>query len=219
MKELAINDKYVQENGYPTSTVTVELKDNGNPDYIIHQNVAWDHLMWNTELEMLANEMDAVCFGTLGQRNPESGQVIRSFLDSTRKDCLKVFDINLRQHYYSSDIILNSLCLSDVLKLNEDELPVVTGLFGFQGSPENQIEQILKYFRLEYVVYTLGDKGSFIISGTESSFCEIPNVAVADTVGAGNFIYSGFHCRATERSSFERYSCQGFRDGSIRMYV
>jgi fructokinase len=186
LTELGLNDKYVQENGYPTSTVTVELKENGHPDYIIHENVAWDHLSWIKDMEELAKDLDAVCFGTLAQRNPESQQVIKSFLTATSSSCLKVFDINLRQHYYSKELILNSLNLSDVLKLNEDELPVVAGFFGFSGPPEKQLEQILQHFRLKYIVYTLGEKGSQIISGTESTICEVPQIVIADTVGAGD---------------------------------
>jgi fructokinase len=186
LTELGLSDKYVQENRYPTSTVTVDLKENGHPDYIIHENVAWDHLSPDNGMEKLAAEIDAVCFGTLAQRNNESETVIKSFLSATKSSCLKVFDINLRQHYYSKELILNSLNLSDVLKLNEDELPVVADFFGFPGSPENQLDQILRNFKLKFIVYTLGEKGSYIISGKELSFCEVPKVVIADTVGAGD---------------------------------
>ena len=184
--ELGLSNQYVQENEFPTSTVTVKLDENGHPDFTIHENVAWDHIRWNNDMQKLAKELDAVCFGSLAQRNPESEHSIKSFLTSTKPGCLKVFDINLRQKYYSKDIIINSLKLSDILKLNEDELPVVSGYFGFKGSPEKQLDQILSFFKLKYVVYTLGSKGSIIKSVAESSFAEVPKIKVADTVGAGD---------------------------------
>jgi fructokinase len=186
LHELGLSNQYVQENEFPTSTVTVKLDENGHPDFTIHENVAWDHIRWNSEMKKLAKEVDAVCFGSLAQRNPESENSIKSFLTETNPSCLKVFDINLRQHYYSKKIIIDSLELSDILKLNEDELPVVAGYLGFKGNPEKQLDQILIRYKLKYVVYTLGSGGSIIKSNTESSFIEAPKVQVADTVGAGD---------------------------------
>jgi len=183
---LDISSHYVQTNEFPTSTVTVALDKNGNPDYTIHENIAWDHIGWNKDLEKLAKELDAVCFGSLAQRNPESEQSIISFLAATRPDCLKVFDINLRQNYFSKALIMNSLELSDILKLNENELPVVSGYLGIKGNHDFQLDQIRRHFSLKYVVYTQGSKGSIILSDTERSFAEAPDVQIADTVGAGD---------------------------------
>jgi fructokinase len=213
--ELGLSNQYVQENEFSTSTVTVKLDANGHPDFTIHENVAWDHIRWNNEMEKLAKEVDAVCFGSLAQRNPESENSINSFLTETNPGCLKVFDINLRQHYYSKEIIIDSLELSDILKLNEDELPVIADYLGFKGSPEKQIDQILIRYKLKYVVYTLGSRGSIIKSNTESSFIEVPEVQVADTVGAGDSFTAIFiagilkgiplkeiHNKATEIAAF-----------------
>jgi len=137
-------------------------------------------------MHKLADQLDAVCFGSLAQRIPESEHSIRSFLAATKPECLKVFDINLRQKYYSWEIIKNSLDLSNVLKLNESELPVVADYLGFDGDPEKQLDDILKHFKLKYIVYTLGSNGSIIKSERETSFAEAPAVHVADTVGAGD---------------------------------
>ena len=215
LDQLGLSSKYVQSNEFPTSTVTVTLDKNGNPDYIIHENIAWDHISWTRDLEKLAKELDAVCFGSLAQRSHESEQSVKSFLAATRPACLKVFDINLRQNYFSQKLIINSLRLSDILKLNEDELPVVAGYLGLNGNPELQLEQILRHFNLKYVVYTLGSKGSIIISDKERSFAEVPNVQIADTVGAGDSFTAIFiagilqgvplkeiHNRATEISAY-----------------
>jgi fructokinase len=184
--DLELSDKYVQVNEFPTSTVTVKLDENGHPDYTIHENVAWDHIRFNKDMERIAKELDAVCFGSLAQRDPESENSIKSFIKATKPDCLKVFDINLRQNYYSKEIIIDSLNLSDVLKLNEDELPVVTGYLGLNGSTESQLDEVLSHFNLKYIVYTTGSLGSIIKSPEESSYAEVPKVLVADTVGAGD---------------------------------
>jgi len=215
INELGISNQYIQENEFPTSTVTVKLDEEGHPDFTIHENVAWDHIRWNMDLEKLAKKLDAVCFGSLAQRNPESENSIRSFVEATSPECLRVFDINLRQHYYSKEIIINSLELADILKLNEDELPIVSRYLGFKGNRELQLDQILSHFNLKYVVYTLGSKGSIIISAQEASFIEVPKVQVSDTVGAGDSFTAIFisgilkgiplkeiHKKATEISAY-----------------
>ncbi len=185
--ELGLDKTYVQQNkAFPTGTVTVSLDTNGIPSYIIHENVAWDHIAWNSPLEALAKEVDAVCFGSLAQRNPESRQTILNFLKSTKADCLKVFDINLRQSFYSREIIYQSLELSTILKLNEDELPVVAGLLGISGTEEELLMQIHQMFDLHPIALTKGAKGSLLFTEKEQSFMEVPKVEIADTVGAGD---------------------------------
>jgi fructokinase len=215
LSKLGLRTRYLQENEYPTSTVTVKLDDNGHPDFFIHENVAWDHIRWKSDMEKLAKEVDAVCFGSLAQRKPESEYSISSFLSATKPGCLKVFDINLRQKYYSKALIINSLNLSDILKLNEDELPVLEGFFGLEGSTEEKLEQLISRFKLKFVVFTLGSKGSFIKGQDEFSFMEAPVVKVVDTVGAGDAFTAVFitglltgiplreiHETATEISAF-----------------
>ena len=185
--ELGLDKNYVQQTGvFPSGTVTVSLDAHGIPSYIIHENVAWDHMAWNRSLETLAKEVDAVCFGSLAQRNPESRQTILNFLKSTGADCLKVFDINLRQSFYSREIIYQSLELSTILKLNDDELPVVAGILGISGTDEELLMQILKMFDLKLIALTKGAKGSVLFTEKEHSFREVPKVEIADTVGAGD---------------------------------
>lgn len=185
--ELALDTGFVQQTpGFPTGTVTVSLDKNGIPSYIIHENVAWDHIAWNSPLETLAKSVDAVCFGSLAQRNPESRQTILNFLKSTKTDCLMVFDINLRQSFFSREIIYESLELSNILKLNDDELPVVAGLLGISGTEEELLLQILKMFGLKLIALTKGAKGSLLLTARDQSFMEVPKVDIADTVGAGD---------------------------------
>jgi fructokinase len=186
LHRLDISTRYVQENEFPTSTVTVELNKTGHPDYLIHENVAWDHIRWNSDLLELAKEVDAVCFGSLAQRSSESEDSIKSFLKALNPGCLKVFDINLRQNYFSKEKIISSIMLSDILKLNEDELTVVAGYLGFRGSSGKQIDQLIRHFNLKYLVYTMGSRGSIIKSTDEFSQVVVPVIQVADTVGAGD---------------------------------
>lgn len=183
---LNINREFVQQNSFPTGTVTVSIDKKGQPQYLIHENVAWDNTVFNTKIESKITDLDAVCFGSLGQRNSVSATTIQQLLSIVKSACLKVFDINLRQHFYSFEIINKSLEFADVLKLNDEELPVLSGLYNITGDVKSQLNQILGLFNLKYIVYTMGEKGSVILSENEYSFLESPKVVVADTVGAGD---------------------------------
>jgi fructokinase len=185
--DLGLGKIYVQETvEFPTGSVTVSIDAKGVPSYIIHENVAWDHIVWNSSLETLAKSVDAVCFGSLAQRNSVSRYTILTFLEATRTDCLRVFDINLRQAFYTEDIIIRSLELANILKLNEDELPVVAKLLGFQGKDEEMLALLMKKFNLKLIALTKGDKGSLLMTENEQSYMMVPKVEIADTVGAGD---------------------------------
>ena len=185
--ELGLNFSFVQQtDGIPTGKVTVSLDAKGNPGYIIHENVAWDNIVWNSSLEELARNVDAVCFGSLAQRNSISRHTILSFLQATKTECLRVFDINLRQSFYNYNIIFKSLELANVLKLNDEELPVVAEHLGLFGSENELLSQIMNLFNLKLIALTKGAMGSLLVTQNEQSFMEVPEVKIADTVGAGD---------------------------------
>ncbi len=186
LENLKLNCEHIQRNEFPTGTVTVTLNEKGQPQYNIHENVAWDNILMNSKIESKLKEFDAVCFGSLGQRSPVSAATIQLFLKGLQHDCLKVFDINLRQQFYSFDIIEKSLQFANVLKINDEELPVLSDLFDFKGDVKNQLSEIISQFGLQYIAYTMGEKGSILISNSDFSFVESSKVAVADTVGAGD---------------------------------
>jgi fructokinase len=186
LARLNINCEYIQRNGFPTGTVTVTLNYKGHPQYVIHENTAWDNIVFNTKTVSKIKKLDAVCFGSLGQRNSVSAETIQQLLGLVKPSCLKVFDINLRQHFYSPEIITKSLEFADVLKLNEEELPVLSELFTLNGEVKNQLKKLIDSFNLQYVAYTMGEKGSILMTANEFSFLESPKVIVADTVGAGD---------------------------------
>ena len=178
--------RLIQKNSFPTGTVTVSLSPQGQPQYTIHEGVAWDYIGLNEQTKAVISKLDAVCFGSLAQRNPVSAAAIQQLLTLVKPDCLKVFDINLRQHYYSKPIIETSLQFADILKLNDEELPVLSGFFGLNGDIENQLYQLISQYQLNFIVYTMGAKGSIVFSETKSSLVEAPEIKVADTVGAGD---------------------------------
>ena len=175
-----------QSSSYPTGTVQITLDSKGKPDFEIKADVAWDFIPWTEQVEKLALQTEAVCFGSLGQRSATSQQTIHQLLKATSEDCLRIFDINLRQDYYNSDLIESSLELSEVLKLNDDELAVVSSIFGLTGTQIAQIEQLKKRFSLQLVALTRGEKGSVLVA--DEGIFEHSGLAVGiqDTVGAGD---------------------------------
>lgn len=172
---------------YPTGTVQVELDTNGVPSYIIKEDVAWDNIPMTPALESLARECNAVCFGTLAQRSSVSRSTINSFIDLMPEDSMKIFDINLRQHYYTEDVISESMSKSDILKINDEEIVVVAEMFGICSLSQREIcKVLLERFSLKMVILTCGDKGSYVLSQEESSWIDTPKVNVVSTVGAGD---------------------------------
>lgn len=179
---------------YPTGTVQVTLADGGIPTYDIKENVAWDNIPFNAEMEAIAKNARAVCFGSLAQRNIVSRENIRRFLNATPDDCLRICDINLRQQFYSKEIIEDSFRMCNILKINDEELVVVERLFGYEGLDMRQTcEQIVQDYRLRMLVLTCGTNGSYVFTNDGlTSFQETPKVEVADTVGAGDSFTGSF---------------------------
>ncbi len=169
----------------PTGSVEVKLK-KGIPEYIIYEHVAWDFIDLNDMAVDALCQADAVCFGTLAQRNGHSQKTIFKALDMTPEGCIKVFDINLRQQFYSKDAIERSLHYADVLKLNDEELLVVKDLLGISGNEVSACKNILNHYNLKMVVLTGGDQRSILLTGKEISELQTPETKVADTIGAGD---------------------------------
>ena len=180
---------------YPTGTVQVELDCNGIPQYDIKENVAWDNIPFTPALAALANETTAVCWGSLAQRNDVSRITINRFVDIMPKTegVLKVFDINLRQGFYTADIIEDSLKRCNVLKINDEELVLIGRMFGYPGLDiEDKCWLILGKYNLDMLVLTCGVNGSYVFSKGAMSYLETPKVEVADTVGAGDSFTGSF---------------------------
>ncbi len=178
---------------FPTGTVDVTLDTNGVPSYNIKTGVAWDNIPFTPEIEEAARNCKAVCFGTLAQRNEASHQTIQRFLDATPKDCLKIYDINLRQNFYSKELIIENLKKANMLKINEEELVILSEMFGYpELDVENQCWLLLGKYDLDMLVLTCGTNGSYVFVPGQMSFQMTPKVKVADSVGAGDSFTGAF---------------------------
>ncbi len=170
----------------PTGTVTVVVDNQGQPHFTIHEGVAWDRLQPIDNGFQVVGEADAVCFGTLAQRVEPSRSTIRALVSATRPSCLRILDVNLRQHYYSRDMLMASLDLADVLKVNDSELPVLGAILGLDGNPQAVIPHLADCYSLLMIAYTRGARGSLLYrEGERSDHPGIPT-QVVDTVGAGD---------------------------------
>lgn len=180
---------------YPTGTVQVELDDEGIPCYDIKEGVAWDNIPFTPALEELAKQTRAVCFGSLAQRSVVSRETINKFLDAMPDDNgqLRIFDINLRQNFYTKEILCNSMERCNILKINDEELVTVSRMFGYPGIDlQDKCWILLAKYNLKMLILTCGVNGSYVFTPGEISFVETPKVEVADTVGAGDSFTATF---------------------------
>lgn len=180
---------------YPTGTVQVKIDQVGIPQYDIKENVAWDNIPYTSVLEDLAHRTRAVCFGSLAQRSIVSRTTINRFVDAMPRttDTLIVFDINLRQNFYNKEIISDSLRRCNILKINDEELEIVSRLFDLPDADmEHKCQTLLEAYNLRAVILTCGVSGSYVITPETTSFQPTPKVDVADTVGAGDSFTAAF---------------------------
>jgi len=171
---------------HPTVTVTVSLGPASDASYVFASDTAWDHLAWEPSLGDLAARADALCFGTLGQRSEESRRTIRRFLAAAGR-AVRVFDVNLRQHFYSPELIRESLALANVLKLNDDELPVVAAACGVTvDDPVSAVRELAERHGLRLAALTRGAAGSLLVADGVVSARPAEARMIIDTVGAGD---------------------------------
>jgi fructokinase len=187
LEELGLPSDLVQvDEAHPTGTVTVELEGDGIPLFTIHERVAWDYLRPTDAAMQAAGEADAICFGCLAQRCEPSRSTIHRLLEQAPAGARRIFDINLRQRFYSRVIIENSLRQANVLKLNDTELPIVARLLGLGGDMESQVATLARQYDLDVVALTCGPQGSLLYQAGGWSECGSRPVRVQDTVGAGD---------------------------------
>lgn len=203
---------------YPTGTVQVEVDGCGVPQYEIRENVAWDNIHFTDALEELASATKALCFGSLAQRNTVSRATIFRYLDAipASNDPLIVFDINLRQNFYSEEIIRESMKRCNILKINDEELDTIGRMFGYPDiDVEEKCRRLLEEYGLKILILTCGTAGSYVFTAESVSYQPTPKVEVADTVGAGDSFTAAFiasilrggsvaeaHSRAVQTSAY-----------------
>ena len=187
LESLGVDCRHLQRDPrHPTGTVAVTVGPSGDASYVFAADTAWDNLAWEPGLDRLAAAADAVCFGTLGQRSEESKQTIRLFLAAATR-AVRVFDVNLRQHFYSPELIRESLTLATVLKLNDEELPVVAAACGVvENDPVAAVRQLADRYGLRLAALTRAAAGSVLMADGVVSTRPAAAPVIVDTVGAGD---------------------------------
>ena len=186
---------HINEVPYPTGTVQVEIDQAGSPQYDIKENVAWDNIPYTASLKELAENTRAFCFGSLAQRNVVSRETIYSYLDAMPQtdETLVVFDVNLRQGFYSKEILCSSMQRCNILKINDEELVTVSRMFGYPGIDlQDKCWILLGKYNLKMLILTCGINGSYVFTPGRVSYQPTPKVEVADTVGAGDSFTAAF---------------------------
>ncbi|GJM44135.1 MAG: fructokinase [Gemmatimonadota bacterium] len=179
-------DHVLESDAHPTGTVQVTLDERGKPSYRILENVAWDHVPFTDRLEALAAKLDAVCFGSLSQRSAVSRATIRSFVQQTPREALRIFDVNVRQSFVSKELVEESLRIASILKLSDEELPVLAGYFGLRGEVAAQLRELRERFDLALVAYTRGPDGSVLVGSDAVDDAPGQESVAVDSVGAGD---------------------------------
>lgn len=178
---------------HETGRATVSLI-NGQPAFTIHQPAAWDAMEVSEEWVKLAENADAICFGSLAQRGAESRKTIQALVARTSSRCIRIFDVNLRAPYYSAEVLRGSLALATVVKMNEAEVPLVLSLLGLPADEGSHGEALRsgasklfsEFPSLQLAAVTRGGHGSLL--ATRNEWHEHPGypATVADTIGAGD---------------------------------
>lgn len=188
LSALGLTTAFIQKDEtHPTGTVNVPLDAAGQPRFEICESVAWDFLEWTLQWRKLASEADAICFGSLAQRSPQSRNTIRSFLQSARPKAVRLFDVNLRQPFFSSAVLSDSMKLATIVKLNHEELPRIMRLFQQEHrGEESSARRLIEIYGVKLICITRGDDGSVLATADACSRHPGFRVKVADTVGAGD---------------------------------
>src|ERR1700760_3517583 len=162
LERAGIPDQFLQaDNSQPTGTVRGQVDSAGQPKFEITKPVAWDYLDWTEDWQGLAKSADAVCFGSLAQRSEKSRTTILSFLDAARSNAVLMFDVNLRQEFFSAEIICQSLQRANAMKLNHEEVPRVRELLAITERDDISFcRNIMERFDLNLICITRGAKGS-----------------------------------------------------------
>jgi fructokinase len=187
LQRRGVNTSCVAVVDRPTGQVLVRLDAAGQPSYEISEGAAWDNIEWTHQLRQVATTAEAVCFGTLGQRSETSRRTIQRFVEATPENCLRVFDVNLRPPSWTEEIVLRSLELANVVKLNDAELAELAPVLDLSGTLDDMLSHLIRRFSLRVVALTRGEDGALLVSASgESSDLPSQPTAVADTVGAGD---------------------------------
>ena len=215
LTQLGVSTTFIQRDpNHPTGKVNVKV-DTGQPSFEICAPVAWDFLEWTAQWQKLAEQADAVCFGSLAQRSAVSRSTICCFLDATPAPALRVFDVNLRQNFYTKEILSNSMQRARIAKLNHEEVPRIMQLFGLEHlDNESSAQRLLSLYSLELVCVTRGQAGSLLVGKQSCSQHPGFSVKVRDTIGAGDAFTAALVHEFLRRSSLDHMNAVANRIGA-----
>ena len=200
-----VNTSYVSVNrGKSTGRCIVTLDDNGVPAYDVIKNVAWDDIIMPGKI--IGEHFDAFAFGTLSLREGKNKEVVAEVLSSCMLDEIFV-DLNLRAPFYSKDTIEFCLERATILKVSDEELPMVLRyVFGEETDREHGVRALSKkYDGIKMIILTCGAEGSALYDSETDSFKykEAIKTKVASTVGAGDSYGAAFLCGYLEGRSID----------------
>lgn len=208
LRDRGLRVEWVQlDEARATGAARVSLGADGQPRFGIAEGAAWDFLEWTPEWESLAALSDAVCFGTLAQRRAPARETLRRFLRATRPEALRLFDANLRQTFYTADVLSESLSLCQVAKLSSEELRRVAGLLRLGGGGElARARRLIREFDVRLVAVTRGARGSLLVTGKGTFEHPGFKVQVRDAVGAGDAFTAALTYQYLRGAGLERMS-------------
>jgi len=187
VQELDIDTQYIQKLDFETGTVSIELDRKGQPNYEIVQDVAWDNIIFKDKLKSLAYKTGVFYFGSLACRSEITKEAIFKFIERLPKDAIKICDINIRQNYYSKELILKLLSVANILKINDEEIEVLKGFFSSSKRDEKVfLKELREEFDLRLIILTRGSDGSLLFAKDEENEFVAKEITVKDTVGAGD---------------------------------
>jgi fructokinase len=217
LAQLGLNTTGIQSDpNLPTGTVTVQIDPRGQPHYTIHRPVAWDAIEATPSAKEIVRQSNAICFGTLAQRDPRSRTALLNLIQTSPPTTLRILDVNLRQKDFSREIIHQSLQLANVLKINDAELPVITAMFNLTGAPAKQLRNLASTYHLNCVALTRGAQGSLLLTQNEISDHPGLPTQVADTIGAGDAFTAALAIGLLSKDSLDKMS---HRANTLAAYV
>ena len=202
LKDAGMDVRLVQKHSsLPTSQVLVKLDENNNATYEICEPVAWDDIKLEDELAKEASKSKAIVFGSLSLRNPETKETLLKLLENKM---IKIMDVNLRAPFIDEGTIRLLLSKSNIVKLNDDELIIITDWFGYAGTQQERMQQLYEALKLDVLITTRGSKGACLIAQGENCEHQGFKVKTVDTVGSGDAFLAGFLAAMFEGKKMQR---------------
>lgn len=185
-----VSTQFVQTDPmFPTGIVNVSLDAKGSPSYEIVQPVAWDYIQPDETLYDIVKTADALVFGSLACRSEQSKNTLLELLELAP---LRVFDVNLRHPFFSKSLLETLLSKADFVKMNDEELAIITDWNDIKGNETAQMERLKEKYDLDLILLTKGAKGAACMDDTGYHEHSGFPVKVFDTIGSGDAFLAAF---------------------------